>query len=91
MTSSLLANPADTVPVPALPPIPTIYSGARASDTLSNYNSIPSHTNGTYHDSSGFDGISMTHFAAKDVVRHPLVQRIVEAYAAFEATTGATQ
>ena len=37
------------------------------------------------------DGISMTHFAAKDVVRHPLVQRIVEAYAAFEATTGATQ
>jgi phosphate starvation-inducible PhoH-like protein len=31
------------------------------------------------------DGISMTHFAAKDVVRHPLVQRIVEAYAAFEA------
>ena len=61
MTSSLLANPADTVPVPTLPPIPTIYSGARASDTLSNYNSIPSHTDGTYHDSSGFDGISMTH------------------------------
>ncbi|MFT5889755.1 MAG: phosphate starvation-inducible PhoH-like protein [Zhongshania sp.] len=30
------------------------------------------------------EGISMTHFAAKDVVRHPLVQRIVEAYAAFE-------
>ncbi len=37
------------------------------------------------------DGISMTHFAAKDVVRHPLVQRIVEAYAAFEATTGSSQ
>jgi len=37
------------------------------------------------------DGISMTHFAAKDVVRHPLVQRIVEAYAAFEASTGGTQ
>ncbi len=37
------------------------------------------------------DGISITHFAAKDVVRHPLVQRIVEAYAAFEASTGATQ
>ena len=30
------------------------------------------------------DGISMTHFQAKDVVRHPLVQKIVEAYAAFE-------
>ncbi len=26
------------------------------------------------------DGISFTHFSAKDVVRHPLVQRIVEAY-----------
>ncbi|MNR35657.1 PhoH-like protein [compost metagenome] len=25
-------------------------------------------------------GISFTHFKAKDVVRHPLVQRIVEAY-----------
>ena len=37
------------------------------------------------------DGISMTHFAAKDVVRHPLVQLIVEAYAAFEATTGNSQ
>ncbi len=29
------------------------------------------------------DGISMTYFQAKDVVRHPLVQRIVEAYEAF--------
>lgn len=33
-------------------------------------------------------GISFTHFDAKDVVRHPLVQRIVEAYnAAEEART----
>lgn len=30
------------------------------------------------------DGISFTHFTSKDVVRHPLVQRIVEAYDAFE-------
>ncbi len=30
------------------------------------------------------DGISMNHFEARDVVRHPLVQRIVEAYAAFD-------
>ncbi|MGO2415735.1 PhoH family protein [Cobetia crustatorum] len=30
-------------------------------------------------------GISITHFLAKDVVRHPLVQRIVEAYDSFEA------
>jgi len=30
------------------------------------------------------EGISFTHFGVKDVVRHPLVQRIVEAYGAFE-------
>ncbi|MDX1655242.1 MAG: PhoH family protein [Candidatus Competibacteraceae bacterium] len=30
------------------------------------------------------DGISMTFFSARDVVRHPLVQRIVNAYARFE-------
>ncbi len=30
------------------------------------------------------NGISFTYFTAKDVVRHPLVQRIVEAYEAFE-------
>lgn len=30
-------------------------------------------------------GISFTHFNSKDVVRHPLVQRIVEAYSANEA------
>lgn len=30
-------------------------------------------------------GIGMTHFDAKDVVRHPLVQRIIEAYDVFEA------
>ena len=31
---------------------------------------------------SGIPGISFMHFTAQDVVRHPLVQRIVEAYAA---------
>jgi len=30
------------------------------------------------------DGIGFTYFANKDVVRHPLVQRIVEAYDAYE-------
>ena len=30
------------------------------------------------------EGISMTLFNARDVVRHPLVQRIVSAYARFE-------
>ncbi|GAB2784875.1 PhoH family protein [Halomonas shantousis] len=30
-------------------------------------------------------GIGITHFASKDVVRHPLVQRIIEAYDVFEA------
>lgn len=29
-------------------------------------------------------GISFTHFGAKDVVRHPLVQRIVQAYDLYE-------
>jgi phosphate starvation-inducible PhoH-like protein len=33
---------------------------------------------------SHVNGISFTHFDAKDVVRHPLVQRIVEAYNAAE-------
>ncbi len=33
---------------------------------------------------AGVSGISFTHFSAKDVVRHPLVQRIVEAYDAAE-------
>jgi phosphate starvation-inducible protein PhoH and related proteins len=33
----------------------------------------------------GVPGISVTQFTAKDVVRHPIVQRIVEAYAAMEA------
>jgi phosphate starvation-inducible protein PhoH and related proteins len=30
------------------------------------------------------NGISFTYFSARDVVRHPLVQRIIEAYEAFE-------
>jgi phosphate starvation-inducible PhoH-like protein len=34
---------------------------------------------------SGAGGISFTHFSSKDVVRHPLVQKIVDAYANFEA------
>jgi phosphate starvation-inducible PhoH-like protein len=33
------------------------------------------------------EGISFTHFTSKDVVRHPLVQRIVEAYARHDETT----
>jgi len=36
------------------------------------------------HVLNGVKGISMTHFSSADVVRHPLVQRIVEAYDAFE-------
>lgn len=31
------------------------------------------------------EGISFTHFQSKDVVRHPLVQRIVEAYDRYDA------
>ncbi|HTN33647.1 MAG TPA: PhoH family protein [Marinobacter sp.] len=36
-------------------------------------------------------GISFTHFEAKDVVRHPLVQRIVEAYSASEGGSAKNQ
>lgn len=32
----------------------------------------------------GIDGISFTHFNSRDVVRHPLVQKVVDAYAARE-------
>ncbi|MFT0211326.1 PhoH family protein [Pseudomonas sp. F1_0610] len=32
-------------------------------------------------------GIAFTHFKSSDVVRHPLVQRIVEAYAQFDAAS----
>ena len=35
------------------------------------------------------NGISFTYFSARDVVRHPLVQAIVEAYEAFEGDTAA--
>ncbi len=30
------------------------------------------------------EGISFTHFSSRDVVRHPLVQKIVEAYASYQ-------
>ncbi|HSH56817.1 MAG TPA: PhoH family protein, partial [Halomonas sp.] len=39
----------------------------------------------------GTPGIGVTHFAAKDVVRHPLVQRIIEAYDSFEAEQEAAE
>lgn len=39
----------------------------------------------------GVPGISFTRFGAKDVVRHPIVQRIVEAYALQEAKEAATK
>ena len=32
----------------------------------------------------GVEGISFTHFDSKDVVRHPLVQKIVNAYEKYE-------
>lgn len=36
----------------------------------------------------GVQGIGFTFFTSKDVVRHPLVQRVIEAYERFETTTG---
>ena len=37
----------------------------------------------------GVDGVSFTWFSNKDVVRHPLVQRVVSAYEAHDAIMGA--
>ncbi len=37
----------------------------------------------------GIPGIGMTHFSSRDVVRHPLVQRIVEAYDRHEQSISA--
>ena len=37
---------------------------------------------------AGVEGVAMTEFTEADVVRHPLVQRIVRAYAAFDARRG---
>jgi phosphate starvation-inducible protein PhoH and related proteins len=34
---------------------------------------------------AGIEGVSFTHFGSKDVVRHPLVMRIVDAYAAYDS------
>lgn len=45
------------------------------------------HNSGLRHAMEVLDkvaGISFTHFSSKDVVRHPLVQRIVEAYDEYE-------
>jgi len=36
------------------------------------------------HVLAGVEGIQFTQFSSRDVVRHPLVQKIVEAYAAFQ-------
>jgi phosphate starvation-inducible PhoH-like protein len=38
---------------------------------------------------NGVEGIHFTHFSSRDVVRHPLVQKIVEAYAAYQDETAA--
>jgi phosphate starvation-inducible protein PhoH and related proteins len=40
---------------------------------------------------SGVDGIAFIHFNDRDVVRHPLVQRIVRAYETYSAQGGAQQ
>ena len=39
----------------------------------------------------GIKGISFTHFQSRDVVRHPLVQKIVDAYAVAEQRSGANK
>jgi len=37
----------------------------------------------------GVDGLSFNFFESKDVVRHPVVARIVQAYEAFDAQQAA--
>ncbi|SIS45537.1 PhoH family protein [Neptunomonas antarctica] len=44
----------------------------------------PSGLKHAMHVLDGVKGIGFTHFSSKDVVRHPLVQHIVEAYERFE-------
>jgi phosphate starvation-inducible PhoH-like protein len=39
----------------------------------------------------GVDGISLTFFTSRDVVRHPLVAKIVRAYESFEAAAEASK
>lgn len=51
------------------------------------------HPSGLAHATKVLDnvgGITFTHFTAKDVVRHPLVQRIIEAYDRFESNDSAS-
>lgn len=36
----------------------------------------------------GVEGIAVCHLTAADVVRHPLVQRVVQAYASFDQQSG---
>jgi phosphate starvation-inducible PhoH-like protein len=40
---------------------------------------------------SGVEGISFVHFNDRDVVRHPLVQRIVRAYESYSVQSTARQ
>src|SRR5439155_4504375 len=40
---------------------------------------------------SGVEGVSFIHFNERDVVRHPLVQRIVRAYESYTAQNAARQ
>ena len=37
---------------------------------------------------SGIEGIAFCNLTSRDVVRHPLVQKIVKAYESYEARTG---
>lgn len=53
---------------------------------------LPGHIRSGLHDMTDIlrnvPGISFTHFTGKDVVRHPLVQKIVQAYEHYDAEHG---
>ena len=50
--------------------------------------SVPSGLNEARVILKDVDGVAMVEFSEEDVVRHPLVRRIVRAYAAYDATRG---
>ena len=55
---------------------------------------LPKHVKSGLRDATevlrGVDGVSFTFFEARDVVRHPLVARIVNAYEARDARDAAS-
>ena len=67
------------------PPLSAVITGDITQVDLPKH--VKSGLKHAMHVLDGVEGISFTHFNAKDVVRHPIVQRIVEAYDEHDAET----